>query len=563
MRRSIKYLITLVASGAICFNASAQNSGTYELGKSVDILVNMMRTLNLFYVDDVTPEKIMNAAAEGMTKILDPYTVYLSPESMDEFEVMTTGKYGGVGSLIRLRGDYVEFSSPYENSPADRAGIRPGDVILKIEGKDAKGMTTQQVSSLLKGDPGSTVKLTVGKFPTGEAVDMKISRERIAIPGIPYHAMLNDSVGYISHAEFTEGCSTDLLKAYMELKEQGMKRLIIDYRDNSGGLLQEAVKILSHFLPEGSEVVSTRSSKDYNENRSYKTKNAPTIPSTPIAILVDGDSASASEIVAGALQDYDRAVIIGERTFGKGLVQSTIPLGNNAYAKVTTAKYYLPSGRCVQAIEYGSHQGSGKVEMVPDSLISEFTTKAGRKVYDGGGVMPDVVIPPSYISTFSVVVYAQGYIDDFINDYCKRHYEELEGKIVPTEYRFDDEAYGEFVEWMKGKEVAWENPANHYWKEFAKAAENESWKADIKAQMEQIEKTLAMDTEDYLWLYKKDIQEIIENQMVARYCYSKGGVKHTIPGDEVIKQAVELLSDEARYNHILAEQDTQRKVENK
>ncbi len=563
MRKFFRHILTIGAALSVCLGASAQNSNTYELGKSVDILVNMMRTLNLFYVDDVAPDKIMNAAAEGMTKILDPYTVYLSPESMDDFEVMTTGKYGGVGSLIRLRGDYVEFTSPYENSPADRAGIRPGDVILKIEGKDAKGMTTQQVSSLLKGDPGSAVRLTVGKFPTGEAVDMKITRERIAIPGIPYHTMLNDSVGYISHAEFTEGCSTDLLKAYMELKEQGMTRLILDYRDNSGGLLQEAVKILSYFLPEGSEVVSTRSSKNYNENSSYKTKNTPTIPTMPIAVLVDSGSASASEIVAGALQDYDRAVIIGERTFGKGLVQSTIPLGNDAYAKVTTAKYYLPSGRCVQAIEYGGHQGSGKVEMVPDSLISEFTTKAGRKVYDGGGVMPDVVIPPTYISTFSVVVYAQGYIDDFINDYCKRHYEELEGRVVPTEYRFDEEAYGEFVEWMKGKEVAWENPANHYWKEFAKAAEKESWKADIESQMAQIEKTLAMNTEDYLWLYKKDIQEIIENQIVARYCYSKGGVRHTIPSDEVIRQAAELLSDDERYNYILTEQDTQRRVENK
>lgn len=539
--------------------SEAKSKSPYELGQNVEILVNMMRTINLFYVDEVSPDRIMNAAAEGMTKILDPYTTYISPESMEAFEVMTTGKYGGVGSIIRQRGDYVEFSGPYEGSPADRAGIRPGDIILKIGGTDAKGMTTSQVSNLLKGDPGSSVRLTVGKFPTNTPEELKITRERIAIPGIPYHAMLNDSVGYISHAEFTEGCSTDLLNAFKELQESGMKRLILDYRGNTGGLMQEAVKVLSLFLPEGSEVVSTRSSKNHNENQSYTTESAPVAPNIPIAVLVDGNSASAAEIVAGALQDYDRAVLVGERTFGKGLVQSTFPLGSNSQAKITTAKYHLPSGRCIQAIEYGSHKGDGSVEMVPDSLITEFKTKAGRKVYDGGGVMPDVVIEPEYISTFSVVVYAQGLIDDFITEFCRRHYDELEGAVRPIEYSFTDENYAEFVEFMKDKEVAWENPANYFWKEFTKAAEKESWHEGIKEQMAEIAETLKMDTEDYVVLYKDDIKDIIESQIVTRYCFNRGEVMHSLEEDNTVKEAVKLLGEAERYSHILTEQDTLRK----
>ncbi len=560
MKKCLKYLAVVAGLAGCVLLGSAANNNLYNLGKNVEILVNMMRTINLFYVDDVEPDKIMDAAAEGMTKILDPYTEYFSAEDMEAFEVMTTGKYGGVGSIIRLQGDYVEFNAPYKGSPAHRAGIRPGDIILEIDGQDAKGMTTQEVSDRPKGVPGTTVRLTIGKFPTGRPQRIRLTRERIAIPGVPYHAMLNETVGYILHSDFTEGCATELLRAYKDLENKGMKTLILDYRNNTGGILQEAVSILSYFLPAGSEVVSTRSAKSHNENSKFVTENPPIAPTIPIVVLVDNDTASAAEIVAGALQDNDRAVVVGtSRTYGKGLVQSTIPLGYDAYAKVTTSKYYLPSGRCIQAIDYGAHNTDGSVSTVPDSLINEFRTKAGRKVYDGGGVMPDVRLTPQYISTFSVVVYAQGYIDNFLTDYCRKHYNELENNVSPTKFSLPESAYREFVEWMKGKEVAWVNMANRYWEEFEKEAAREPWGESIKAEMESISKVLTKDTEDYLWMYKEDLAYIIEQSIVKRYCFEEGYTAHTLPDDEEVKEAIALLGDTARYNHILTSQDTARK----
>lgn len=558
LKKSLKYVAAAAALAGCVLLGSAAKSNLYNLGKQVEILVNMMRTLSLFYVDDVEPDKIMDAAAKGMTKILDPYTEYFSPEEMESFDVMTTGKYGGVGSIIRMRGEYVEFFGPYKNSPAYRAGIRAGDIILEIDGEDAKGMTTQQVSDRLKGDPGTSVRLTVGKFPDNRPQRVRITRERIAIPGVPYHAMLNESVGYILHDDFTEGCAAEFLRAYRDLENKGMKALVLDYRNNTGGILQEAVSILSYFLPAGSEVVSMRSSKDHNENTKFVTENPPIAPNIPLVVLVDSDTASAAEIVAGALQDNDRAVVIGRRTYGKGLVQSTFPLGHDAYAKVTTSKYHLPSGRCIQAIEYGAHNADGSVSSVPDSLITEFRTKAGRKVYDGCGVMPDIKLPTEYISTFSVVVYAQGFVDDFVSDYTRQHYGELEGNVTPVKYRFSDEAYAEFVKWMEGKEVAWDSMANRYWAEFEKIAANEPWGEDIKEQMATIKQTLTKDTEDYLWMYKKELQEAIESSIIKRYCFDEGITAHLLPSDKDVKEALEVLADSENYHRILSSQDTTR-----
>lgn len=547
-----------VALGVLLLGAAA-GSNSHNLGKTVEILVNMLRTINLFYVDNVPSEKIMNAAADGMTKILDPYTEYIPAEEMENFTSLTTGKYGGVGSIIRLAGDYVEFSGPYKGSPADRAGIRPGDRIVEIDGKSAKNLTTQQVSDRLRGDAGTSVKITIEKFPSRERQTLKIERERIAIPGVPYYGMVNDSVGYIYHSDFNEGCSNEMLNALESLSAQGMKALVLDYRSNSGGILQEAVKTLSLFLPEGSEVVSTRSSKGDHLSSSFTTESSPVTLDMPIVVLTNSSSASAAEIVAGALQDYDRAVLVGQRTFGKGLVQSSYALGYDAALKLTTAKYYLPSGRCIQAIDYAAHNEDGSVAFVPDSLIGEFQTARGRKVYNGGGVMPDVKLEPEYVSTFAVVVYAQGFVDNFISEYCERHYEELTGAVTPTLYRFSDEAYGEFVEFMKDKNVAWESAASRLWKEFKKAADKERWEENMAEQMAAIEANITNSAEDNLWLYKQELQRIIEDQIVVRYCYNEGGVEHSLIDDKELAKAVEILGNHTEYERILAEQDTERK----
>lgn len=558
-RNSSKVAIVVVAAVVVGLATAASPNNLYNLGKNVEMLVNLFRSISLFYVDEVDSDELMEAAAKGMATVLDPYSEYLPAESMDDFTAMTSGKYGGVGSLIRLRGDYVEFSSPYEGSPADLAGIRPGDQIVEIAGKDAKCMTTQQVSELLRGDPGSHVRLKVKKFPTDEVVELDIARQRIAIPGIPYYGMVADKVGYIVHSDFTEGCSSDLLAAYQSLVGQGMEALVLDYRSNGGGILQEAVKILSMFLPKGTEVVSMRSTQHPQKNSSFKTQNPPVDTEIPIVVLINGSSASSAEIVAGALQDTDRAVLLGQRTFGKGLVQSTYPLGHNAYVKLTTNKYFLPSGRCIQAIDYSSARKGGQQQpgQVPDSLVTEYKTSLGRKVYDGGGVMPDVATEAEYASTFAYVVYGMGLVDDFVSDYCRNHYDQMD--VVPTQYRFDDQAYQEFVDFMADKEVPWQSEALQRWKEFKKALEKERVPEDIAPQMAQIEENINISTADNLQLYKAELQEIIENQIVSRYCYGRGGIEHGLAGDHELQQAIELLQDSVRYNHLRTTQDTARK----
>ena len=418
MGKGIKYGLCVLAGAVVLAVATAAvpPPDGFRMGRNMEVLVNMLRDISLFYVDDVDPDELLSDAAAGMTAGLDPYTVFISEEDMDTFQLLTTGRYGGVGSLIRKSGDGVVFAEPYKGSPADRAGIVVGDRILEIDGQDASAMTTEQVSSLMKGEPGTRLKMKVAKFYTGDTVQVELKREIINIPGIPYYGMLPDSVGYILNIDFTDEVSNDMRNAIMSLREQGAKALILDYRNNGGGIVQEAVKILSFFVPRGTEVVSLRG-RNPEENAVFTTQQDPLDTEIPLVVLVNNGSASAAEIVAGALQDMDRAVLVGRRTFGKGLVQSTRPLGYNAYLKVTTAKYYLPSGRCIQAIDYASRAEDGTLSHIPDSLITEFRTAAGRRVYDGGGVMPDVRVPAEYVSRFAYVVYGKGYIHDFVDGF--------------------------------------------------------------------------------------------------------------------------------------------------
>ena len=421
----------------------------FGLGRNMELLVNMMRELSLFYVDEVDPDQLMQDAAEGMTRNLDPYTEFLPEEQMSNFDLLTTGKYGGIGSMIRKKGDYVIFAQPYEGSPADRAGIRIGDKILSIDGKDAKGFTTEQVSSRLKGEPGSKVKVTVEHLD-GTQQTAAIRRERIAIPGVPYAGWVADGIGYIRHSDFTEGCYEEMRAAIERLRtERPLKGLVLDYRSNGGGIMQEAVKILGMFVPKGTEVVSTKGRSE-DSKQVFRTDTEPILADLPLTVLINGNSASAAEIVAGALQDLDRAVLIGQRSFGKGLVQSPRPLGYNAMLKLTTAKYYIPSGRCIQAIDYSSRDEKGAVKSVPDSLVREFRTRGGRKVYDGGGIMPDERIDPEYISRFAMTLYAMGYVDDFADLYFREHGMQ---RIDPRTFTLTDADYERFEQFMADKGV--------------------------------------------------------------------------------------------------------------
>ena len=493
----------------------------------------------------------MEGAAAGMVSDLDPYTEYISEEGMSDFELLTTGKYGGVGALIRKKGDWVVIAQPYQGTPSDRAGLRIGDRILEIDGRDARGFTTEEVSSRLKGEPGSRVKVTVLHLDsTRQTVTLR--RERIAIPGVPYAGWAADGIGYIRHSDFTEGCYEEMRAAVERLRaEGGLKGLILDYRSNGGGIMQEAVKILSMFVPKGTAVVTT---KGRNERQDYRTESEPILPDLPLAVLVNGNTASASEIVAGALQDLDRAVLIGQRSFGKGLVQTTRPLGYNTMLKLTTAKYYIPSGRCIQAIDY-SHSQEGSVRVVPDSLVSEFTTRAGRKVYDGGGIMPDIATEPEYISRFAATLYALGFIEDFGDDYTRRHPGQ---RIDLRTFSITDADYADFVEFMQDKEVPYESDTRRALKALKKAAEDDRF-AELKERFERVEAELKDDTRTNLETYREQVVDAINNDIVLRHGYTAGVIEHALPGDREVTEAVAVLRDSAEYARITREQDTRRK----
>ena len=553
MIRKYRYLLTAAAAvgaaGLLTF--AARND--FGLGRNMEIAVNMMRELSLNYVDPVDPDRLMEGAAAGMVSDLDPYTEYIPEEGMQDFELLTTGKYDGIGALIRQKDDYVRIAQPYQGSPADKAGLKIGDKILSIDGKDAKGFTTEQVSSRLKGEPGSKVKVTVEHLD-GTQQTAAIRRERIAIPGVPYAGWVADGIGYIRHSDFTEGCYEEMRAAIERLRtEKPLKGLVLDYRSNGGGIMQEAVKILGMFVPKGTEVVSTKGRSE-DSKQVFRTDTEPILADLPLTVLINGNSASAAEIVAGALQDLDRAVLIGQRSFGKGLVQSPRPLGYNAMLKLTTAKYYIPSGRCIQAIDY-SHSQEGSVRAVPDSLISEFTTRAGRKVYDGGGVMPDIATDPEYISRFALTLYALGFIEDFVDEYMQEHHTDT---IDNRTFSITDADYDAFVKFMEGKEVPYESETRRVLKVLKEAAENDLY-SDLAQEITAIEGDLKDDTQTNLHTYRKEIAETINNDIVLRHSYQAGVIEHNLGDDTEVLRATEVLENPTEYQEITTMQTSEKK----
>ncbi len=533
MKKKIFYFaVALVAVATVSLLAAASHPDL-KLGRSIETLVNIMREIDALYVDETDPEELLEDAAAGIASGLDPYTEWMPAKEMDGFEMMTTGKYGGIGSLIRRAGDYVAIAQPYEGSPADKAGLIPGDRFLEVDGKNVVGMSTEQVTAMLKGDPGTTFTAKVLKLLTGREQTVTIRRERISIPSVPYYGMLDNGIGYIRHTDFSEGCSGDMRRALLDLHSRGeLRGLVLDYRNNGGGILQEAVKVLSMFVPQGTEVVSTRGRLE-QMNTVYTTEQAPIDLDTPIVVLTSSHSASAAEIVAGALQDLDRAVLMGQRTYGKGLVQMTRPVGYDSYLKITTAKYYIPSGRCIQS--------------QPDSLAGEFATRNGRKVYDGGGVMPDVQIAPRYMGLFTAIVYGRGFIEEFCDYYVPSH---------PNSATLD---YEEFVEWMSGKDFEYESETRRALRELKQSAERELFIDAVGEQIAAIETNLKDDKKSSLYLYREQLQELLENELIMRRGYQRAVTAHRLGSDNEVAQAVEVLSDAARYREITTSQDTERR----
>ena len=526
----------------------------FGLGRNMEIMVNMMREIITMYVDEVSPDKLMQDGAVGMVRNIDPYTEFMSEEKMSEFEMMTTGKYGGVGATIRMRRDSsgVVVAQPYKGTPSDLGGLKIGDRFIEIDGEDVTKATTADISSRLKGVPGTKVRVKMERMMTGQQEEIELTRARIAIPGVPYAGYVADGIGYILHNDFTDGCYDEMRAAVEKLRTSGeLKGLVLDYRDNGGGSLPEAVKILSMFLPKGTEVV-TMKGRTEQSTRKYLTEANPVLPEVPIVVLINGNSASAAEIVSGALQDMDRAVLMGQRSYGKGLVQSVVPLGYNAYLKVTTAKYYIPSGRCIQRINYSSHDGSTS-EMVPDSLMREFTTRNGRKVYEGKGLMPDVKTDTEYISSFAIMLYNLGFVEEFLDGYMRRNPDQ---KIDNKTFSITDEDYQDFVAYMADKEVPYESRTRIALEMLKKTSKEERYDDNFAEDLKQIESKLKDQKTDNLWNYRAEITDILNNDIVLRHSYYEGVVEHNVASDSTVLKAVDLLRDAERYNRILAEQDT-------
>ncbi len=533
---------------------SASNAD-FRLGRNIEIMVNLYRELNMLYVDGVDSDKMLEDAATGMVERLDPYTEYIPEEAMADFEVMTSGKYGGIGALIRKSGEWVVISQPYKGFPADKAGLKAGDRLMEINGQDARGMDVSKVSSMLKGDPGTTLRLKVEKFYTGEEQSLTIRRERITISGISYFELMPGGIGYIRHDDFTEDCSNDMRKAIEEMRRGGeLKGLVLDVRSNGGGILQEAVKILSFFVPKGTEVVSMKG-RIKEMDATFNTESEPIASNLPVVVLTNSGTASAAEIVSGALQDLDRAVLMGQRTFGKGLVQSTRPLGFNSYLKVTTAKYYIPSGRCIQAIDYAHRNEDGSVGYIPDSLVREYSTRDGRKVYDGGGIMPDVVTEPEYVSRFAWTAYLKGYIEEYVDSYCKRH----PLGVDMDSFRFGDADYADFSLFMQGKDMDYESETQAALKILKNKAQEERYSEKIGPQIESIENALKEDKNLDLKINQKELTRYIENEIITRFYYAQGASRYRLKDDRDVKRAVQLLSDRDEYLRISSSQDTRRK----
>lgn len=540
-------LITITAIVISCGLTALKNDDkSFEISKHLNIYATLFRDINMFYVDDTDPGDLVTTSIKAMLKSLDPYTVYYPESEMEDVKLMTTGEYAGIGSIISKKGDKVIIREPYKNSPAAKAGLLPGDVILSIDGNSTKGKDTEDVSTMLKGQPGKEITIKVQREYEEKPLEKKAIREKIQIPSVPFFGLVNDTTGYIYLTSFTDKSANDVRSAIIELKNKGAKSLILDLRSNSGGLLDQAVEIVNYFVPKNSKVVSTKG-KVKQWDKEYNADKNPIAPDMPLAVLIDRGSASASEIVSGALQDLDRAVLIGERSFGKGLVQTVRDLAYNTKLKVTTAKYYIPSGRCIQALDYSHRNPDGSVGKVPDSLITEYTTLNGRKVYDGGGISPDIKIEADEYARITQELVIQDITFDFVNNYALRHPE-----VAPIkDFKLSDDIYNEFKQYLKEKNFSYETASQQMLEKLIETAKNEKYFDASKNEIEKLQKDFAHSIDRDMNLFKEEISSFLAEQFIQRYYYQEGVLEYKMRHDKEIAKAVEILADKTAYQQLL------------
>ena len=548
-KKIIKFrvLAATLLIGLLTLGFTVKNSD-FELVKSLDIFYTLFRELNLYYVDETQPEKLIETGINSMLSSLDPYTTYIPESELDDFNFMTTGEYGGIGSLIRAGASYAIIAEPYEGSPSAKAGLMAGDEIISVDGFNTKGKPLAEVSEKLKGVPGTDLTIIVSRPGETEDRKIKITREQIHISNVAFYGLVNDKTGYIRLSNFTLNAGSEVKGALLDLKKKyGIENLILDLRGNPGGLLIEAVRVCNIFLEKGQQIVSTKGKVSQWDQDYFTTLDA-VDAKIPLVVLVNSGSASASEIVAGALQDTDRAVILGQRTYGKGLVQTTRKLKYNTQLKVTTAKYYIPSGRCIQALDYTHRKADGSVGDVPDSLITMFKTKGGRPVYDGGGINPDVIDSLISFNQLSMYLYAKNLIFDFATDYLIRHKE----KPIMKGFSIGDLEYGHFKEFVKSKDFEYETQSESMLKKLISNAKQEKYFDPASEEFAILEKKLAHDDDKDLNNFRTEIEELINEEVISRYYYQKGRIGLSIESDTQVIKAAKILGDPGEIERILA-----------
>ncbi len=500
----------------------------------------------MYYVDETDPEELVRTSIDGMLESLDPYTVFIPESDLDEYKFMTTGEYAGIGAMIRKIGPQIIISDILENNPAHKAGIKIGDILLEINGQAVSSKNSSEINDLFKGEPNSTVELTLERPDNSKPFKKTLKREQITVSNVPYFGMVSPTVGFIKISNFTNNAHTEVKNALIVLKNQGAKGIILDLRGNPGGLMIEAVDIANLFINKGQEIVRTKGKVKQWDN-TYRTQNPATDPEIPLAVLVNHNSASASEIVAGAMQDLDRAVIIGHKTFGKGLVQTTRELSYNTKLKVTTAKYYIPSGRCIQALDYSHRDAEGKVGYIADTLIREFSTKTGRKVYDGGGIKPDITIKSDPISRIVLNLYSRNYLFNYATLYVLKH-DSLES---PSKFSFSDEDFADFSAFLKKSDFDYQTETEEALSKLKTIAEKEKFGETSKAEFSALEEKLKHDKVIDLQNNKQEITDILKEEIMSRVYYQKGRIEISLQSDPFVSQALDVLKNPSLYSGIL------------
>lgn len=540
-------LLCVLALVGLSFPLASITTSYFEISKNLDIFTSMLKELDSYYVDEIDAAKSMRYAMDGMLEKLDPYTNYISEAEMEGYKLQTTGKYGGIGATIRKEKEYISINEPYEGFPASKAGLITGDIILEIEGKSMKGKESEAVSDLLRGAPGTSVTVKISRPLRNETFSKTITREEIKLKSVPYYGMLKDGIGYIRLNQFTDNCTREVSNALKELKANTTLRgLVLDLRGNPGGLLNEAVSMCNLFVEKEQLVVSTKG-KVATWDKAYKTMSEPTDLNLPLVVLTSHGSASASEIVSGVMQDYDRGLVVGQNTYGKGLVQTTRNLSYGTKLKLTTAKYYIPSGRCIQAIDYSQRNEDGSVGKVADSLKTAFKTRNGRKVYDGGGVAPDVALLPREYANVTIGLLQKQLIFEYASLYKSKH----QSIAKARDFSLTEAEYEEFLVWLQSQKLDYTTKSDELVKKLMEQAEKDKMDAATIAEIVALKNKLNADKANDLIQHRSDVKETLENEIVSRYYFQAGRIEKSLVSDVEAIEAIKLLEDTERYQKIL------------